>query len=250
MGFRLYITAPTDRLNDVSTRAGVTEGYATKKWDGEPIAPGLPRPRDPRAQLGHGPLRPSIFQSSNEGIRRVVTTPAITSNYTGVPRFADFGGPPARPLPAVGGVRARVASLGNYPSSVPAISESESGTISHHSSNSDSESDLDGARSATAGSDPLAELFESGEERAPSVGSSMFGSRPAAAPTPAPASTQAALGVSPRQPRVFQQTQSLPAGSLSFGIGTGQGVATLESLGEEEPWRQLEFSKYATMPPE
>ncbi|KAH7343432.1 hypothetical protein B0J17DRAFT_176168 [Rhizoctonia solani] len=147
-------------------------------------------------------MRPSIFQSSNnEGFRRVMTTPnplPSNSGYSGIPRFADFGEPPARPIPTNGGVRARVASLGNYPPSLPATS------------------------------------------RQGSSSSNMFGSRPAALP----------VAGEPRQPRTFQQTQSLPAGSLEFGIGTGHGVSTLEPLDEDEPWRQHDFSRYASIPPE
>ncbi|CAE6529108.1 unnamed protein product [Rhizoctonia solani] len=227
-------------------RKSVTEGYKT--WEGEPIAPNVSHTRrDPRAQLGHGPLRPSIFQSSNnEGFRRVMTTPnPLPSNpgYAGIPRFADFGEPPARPMPANGGVRARVASLGNYPPSLPATSRKGSDSSKHigaFDDDSDSDSDVNDAKSA-AGSDAFGELFEAGEEKG-SGASSMFGSRPTASP---------AVGEAPRQPRSFQQTQSLPAGSLSSsGIGTGQGVSTLDSLDEDEPWRQHDFSRYASIPPE
>ncbi|KAF8709008.1 hypothetical protein RHS03_02772, partial [Rhizoctonia solani] len=235
------------KLRNVPARirkTGVTEGYKT--WDGEPIAPSVSHTRDPRAQLGHGPLRPSIFQSSNnEGFRRVMTTPnplPSNSGYTGIPRFADFGEPPARPIPANGGVRARVASLGTYPASLPATSRKGSNSSKHTETvndDSDSDSDVNDGKSAT-GSDAFGELFEAGEERS-SGQSSMFGSKPVALPT---------TGDAPRQPRSFQQTQSLPAGSLEFGIGTGRGVSTLESLDEEEPWRQHDFSRYASIPPE
>ncbi|KAF8760394.1 hypothetical protein RHS01_01605 [Rhizoctonia solani] len=203
------------KLRNVPARirkTGVTEGYKT--WDGEPIAPSVSHTRDSRAQLGHGPLRPSIFQSSNnEG-----------------------------PIPANGGVRARVASLGTYPASLPATSRKGSNSSKHTETvndDSDSDSDVNDAKSAT-GSDAFGELFEAGEERS-SGQSSMFGSKPVALPT---------TGDAPRQPRSFQQTQSLPAGSLEFGIGTGRGVSTLESLDEEEPWRQHDFSRYASIPPE
>jgi hypothetical protein len=103
----------------------------------------------------------------------------------------------------------------------------------------DSDSDVNDAKSA-AGSDAFGELFEAGEERN-SGQSSMFGSKPVTIPTTEDV---------PRQPRQFQQTQSLPAGNLSFGIGTGRGVSTLESLDEDEPWRQHDFSRYASIPPE
>ncbi|CAE6505575.1 unnamed protein product [Rhizoctonia solani] len=237
-------SANSKNMYDISTCTGVTEGYKT--WEGEPIAPRVPHTRDPRVQLGHGPLRPSIFQSSNnEGFRRVMTTPnplPSSSGYTGIPRFADFGEPPARPMPANRGVRARVASLGNYPPSLPATSRKgsdsskQAGTLND---DSDSESDVNDAKSA-AGSDAFGELFEAGEERG-SGPSSMFGSKPVALPTE---------GEAPRQPRPFQQTQSLPAGSLTFGIGTGHGASTLESLDEDEPWREHDFSRYASIPPE
>ncbi|CAE6526737.1 unnamed protein product [Rhizoctonia solani] len=224
-------------------RKSVTEGY--KVWEGEPIAPAVPNKRDPRAQLGHGPSRPSIFQSSNnEGFRRVMTTPnplPSNSGYSGIPRFADFGEPPARPIPANGGVRARVASLGNYPPSLPATSRKGSSSSKHTRTlddDSNSESDENEVKSA-ADSDAFGELFEAGEEKGSGT-SSMFGSRPAALPVEG----------EPRQPRAFQQTQSLPAGSLEFGIGTGHGVSTLESLDEDEPWRQHDFSRYASIPPE
>ncbi|KAJ1309010.1 hypothetical protein OPQ81_004692 [Rhizoctonia solani] len=225
-------------------RKSVTEGYKT--WEGEPIGPSILSKRDPRAQLGHGPLRPSIFQSSNnEGFRRVMTTPnplPSNSGYARIPRFADFGDPPARPMPANRGVRARVASLGSYPPSLPATSRKGSDSSKHAGTlneDSDSDSDVNDAKSA-AGSDAFGELFEAGEERS-SGPSSMFGSKPAA-----PLAAEEA----PRQPRSFQQTQSLPAGSLSFGIGTGHGVSTLEPLDEDEPWRQHDFSRYASIPPE
>ncbi|CAE6411506.1 unnamed protein product [Rhizoctonia solani] len=225
-------------------RKSVTEGYKT--WEGEPINSTVSHTRDPRSQLGHGPLRPSIFQSSSsEGFRRVMTTPnplPSNSGYNGIPRFADFGEPPARPIPANGGVRARVASLGSYPASLPATSRKGSNSSKHTETvndDSDSDSDVNDAKSA-AGSDAFGELFEAGEEGS-SGQSGMFGSKPVALP---------AVEDVPGQSRAFQQTQSLPAGSLSFGIGTGRGVSTLESLDEDEPWRQHDFSRYASIPPE
>ncbi|KAF8605331.1 hypothetical protein BDV93DRAFT_521661 [Ceratobasidium sp. AG-I] len=212
-------------------RKSVTEGYATRKWDGEPIAPKV---SDPRSQLGHGALRPSIFQSSGESMRRVYTTPHPHSRPTGgLQRFADFGEPPARYIPpTAGGMRVRATSLGDQRTATHAgAAPSGDGSSSKHAtttgeadSDSDSDSELDIAKSPSD-KDTLGELFEFGEEeRSSAAGSSMFGSRPTGVPAP-------------QGTRTFQQTQSLPAGSLAFGVG-GARATQLESLGEDETWRQ------------
>ncbi|KAG9126037.1 hypothetical protein FRC07_005156 [Ceratobasidium sp. 392] len=231
-----------DKLRDVGARIrkSVTEGYATNRWNGEPIAPNVPRTR---AQLGLG--RPSIFQSAQgEGMRRIYTTPAQPTapppSTGGLQRFADFGEPPARPTPG-GSMRVRAVSMGaQRPNdSTPPATRKVSGKIVPDGFDSPSDSESESGKSPTGG-DALGELFEFGEdERSSSLGSSMFGSV-----SPPPASV-----ASGGSTRVFQQTQSLPAGSLAFAVKPSH-TTPLESLGEDEAWRKHDFSKYAAVPPE
>ncbi|KAG8739375.1 hypothetical protein FRC10_005694 [Ceratobasidium sp. 414] len=217
---------------------GVTEGYATNRWNGEPIAPNAPRTR---AHLGLG--RPPLFQSaSGEGMRRIYTTPAqpyAPPPTGGLPRFADFGEPPANPTPG-SSMRVRAVSMGaQRPNDAPPTRK-VSGKIVPDGFDSPSDSEPEDGKSQTD-ADTLGELFEFGEdERSSSMGSSMFGSasRPPNAPVSSGSNT-----------RTLQQTQSLPAGSLTFGVKSSH-TTPLDSLNEDEPWRKHDFSGYAAMPPE
>ncbi|KAG8696452.1 hypothetical protein FRC09_008507 [Ceratobasidium sp. 395] len=233
-----------DKLRNVGARIrkSVTEGYATNRWNGEPIAPNAPRTR---AQLGLG--RPSIFQSgSGDSMRRIYTTPALQPSAPppstgGLPRFADFGEPLAKPTPGTS-MRVRAVSMGaQRPDDTAApTTRKVSGKIvpDGFDSPSDSESESGGS---PKDADALGELFDFGEdERSSSLGSSMFGS--VSPPPNAPAASGSST-------RVFQQTQSLPAGSLAFAVKPSH-TTPLESLGEDEAWRKHDFSKYAGMPPE
>lgn len=177
-------------------------------------------------------------------MRRVYTTPHPHSRPSGgLQRFADFGEPPARYIPpTAGGIRVRATSLGDQRTTTHAgAAPSENGSTSKRTtttgaadSDSDSDSDLDVAKSPSD-KDTLGELFEFGEEeKSSAAGPTMFSSRPA--------------GV-PQGGRTLQQTQSLPAGSLAFGVG-GARATPLESLGEDETWRQQESNKFAATPPE
>ncbi|KAG9104261.1 hypothetical protein FRC06_004009 [Ceratobasidium sp. 370] len=238
-------TYVSDDLNDqlrnigARIRKSVTEGYATTKWNGEPIAPNVPRTR---AQLGLG--RPSIFQSgSGEGMRRIYTTPAqiyVPPPTGGLQRFADFGEPPAKPTPG-DSMRVRAVSMGAHrPNDAPPTARKVSGKIVPDGFDSPSDSEPEDGKSQ-ADTDALGELFEVGEdERSSSMGSSMFGSASRLPNAPISSGSNT---------RTLQQTQSLPAGSLTFGVGPSH-TTPLDSLSEDEPWRKHDFSKYAAMPPE
>ncbi|KAG8710553.1 hypothetical protein FRC08_017008 [Ceratobasidium sp. 394] len=238
-------TYVSDDLNDQLRHVGqrirksVTEGYATNRWNGEPIAPNVPRTR---AQLGLG--RPSIFQSpSGEGMRRIYTTPAQTyvpPPTGGLQRFADFGEPPANPTPG-GSMRVRAVSMGaQRPNDAPPTARKVSGKIVPDGFDSPSDSEPEDEKSP-GDTGTLGELFEFGEdERSSSMGSSMFGSASRLPDAPASSGSNT---------RTLQQTQSLPAGSLTFGVKSSH-ITPLDSLNEDEPWRKHDFSKYAAMPPE
>ncbi|QRV87771.1 ribonucleotide reductase inhibitor protein [Ceratobasidium sp. AG-Ba] len=230
-----------DKLRNVGARIrkSVTEGYATNRWNGEQIAPNAPRTR---AQLGLG--RPSIFQSgSGEGMRRIYTTPAQTlaPPTGGLQRFADFGEPPARPTPG-SSMRVRAASMGaQRPADTTATTgRKASAKLVPDGFDSPSDSESDGDKSPND-QDTLGEMFEFGEdERSAGMGSHMFGSG---------ARPSNVLAASEGTTRVFQQTQSLPAGSLEFAVRQSH-TTPLEPLGEDEPWRKHDFSKSAAAPPE
>jgi hypothetical protein len=182
-------------------------------------------------------------------MRRVYTTPhpfthppsAFTQPTPGLQRFADFGEPPANPAPG-NSMRVRATSLGAQRTSTaePSPANRSSSKIVPDDFDAPSDSDSDNGK-GPADADTLGELFEFGEEeKSSAVGSGMFA--PASRPPSVPAATEGTT-------RMFQQTQSLPAGSLAFGVRPSH-TTPLESLGEDEPWRKQDFGKHVATPPE